>query len=71
MSALPRRVEFVISLPLTATTDADAEGLELKQMLAHTAATVLANADPATLVRHIVVTDDVWTTAPTPARAAS
>lgn len=68
--SLPRRVEFVISLPLTATTDADAEGLELKQMLAHTAARVLAEADAATLVRHIVVTDDVWTTAPS-TRAAS
>lgn len=69
MSALPRRVEFVISLPLTATTDTEAEGLELKQMLAQTAARVLAERDPETLVRHIVVTDDVWTTAPTVARA--
>lgn len=71
MSALPRRVEFVLSLPLTATTDADAEGLELKQMLAFTAAKVLAEADAATLVRHIVVTDDVWTTTAPTARAAS
>lgn len=69
MSALPRRVEFVLSLPLTATTDTEAEGLELKQMLAWTAAEVIAKKSPADLVRHIVVTDDVWTTAPTVARA--
>lgn len=70
MSALPRRVEFVISLPLSATTDTEAEGLELKQMLAMTAMNALAGRTPEAIARHIVITDDVWTTAPLAARAS-
>ena len=64
MSNLPRRIEFVLSLPLVATTDTDADGLGLKEMLAHAAVAALAKKSADELARHIVVTDDIWTTAP-------
>lgn len=63
MSALPRRIEFVLSLPLTATTDSDADGIDLKEMLAHTLAHAIGQKPTDELARHIVLTDDIWTTA--------
>lgn len=61
---LPRRIEFVLSMPLVATTDTEADGIGLKEMLAHAALHALAKKSADEIARHIVVTDDVWTTAP-------
>lgn len=70
MSHLPRRIEFVLSLPLAATTDTDADGIGLKEMLAHAALHALTHKSADEIARHIVVTDDVWTTAPATAHAS-
>lgn len=61
---MPRRIEFVLSLPLSATTDSDAEGGCLREMLAHAAVRALAGKRADELAGHIVVVDDLWTTVP-------